>query len=137
MQKKPRTSQLAAADVRAAVGLTVTAAEAMVVAALLGEDKTMLESVVAPSVVLEAAISLRRARQECGLDEYTLDATPPPSGLIDAQELSTCGDNLIHHSCAPEVEDDGLLETLDDCEMLDALADVGVLGAAGKSQVLY
>ncbi|KAH9567892.1 hypothetical protein CY35_03G049100 [Sphagnum magellanicum] len=128
MQKKLRTSQLAAADVRAAVGLTVTAAEAMVVAALLGEDKTMLESVVAPSVVLEAAISLRRARQECGLDEYTLDANPPPSGLIDAQELSTCGDNLIHHSCAPE-EEDGLLETLDDCEILEALADVGVLGA--------
>jgi hypothetical protein len=136
MQKKLRTSQLAAADVRAAVGLTVTAAEAMVVAGLLGEDKTMLESVVAPSVVLEAAISLRRARQECGLDEYTLDASPPPSGLIDAQELSTCGENLIHHSCAPEVEDD-LLETLDDCEMLEALADVGVLGAAGKSQILY
>jgi hypothetical protein len=56
--------------------------------------------------------------------------------LIDAQELSTCGENLIHHSCAPEVEDD-LLETLDDCEMLEALADVGVLGAAGKSQILY
>jgi hypothetical protein len=79
---------------------------------------------------------LRRARQECGLDEYTLDAIPPSSGLIDAQELSTCGDNLIHHSCGPE-EEDGLLETLDDCEMLEALADVGLLGAAGKSQILY
>lgn len=120
-RKNLSSSQLAAADVSAAVGLTVTAAEAMVVSSLLEEETT--DGRLAPSVVLEAAIGLRFARQNCGLDEYYVGEISAGSVLGAEEVVSDIRDE----------EDTGLLDDIKDVEMVEAFADIGFVDAAGKA----
>ncbi|GLJ39443.1 hypothetical protein SUGI_0805610 [Cryptomeria japonica] len=88
-------------DIDAAIGLTVAAAEAVVISDLL--ETCRLSESIGSSEILEAAIKLKQAREMCGLDKFS-DFSSGPMDEVD----------------------DSCLDDLDDNYMEDAFADVGL-----------
>ncbi|KAH9316128.1 hypothetical protein KI387_024755, partial [Taxus chinensis] len=87
-------------DIDVAIGLTVAAAEALVISDVL--ETCRLSERIGSSEILEAAIKLKQARQMCGLDTFSDFSSGPMDGV-----------------------DDSCLDELDDDIMEDAFADVG------------
>jgi hypothetical protein len=100
LSDKITDSKLTAVDIDVAIGLTVAAAEALVISNLM--KSCMLPESIGCSEILEAALKLKQARQICGLDSF-LDVS---TGPVDGEDSS--------------------LDDLDDSIMEEAFADVGL-----------
>ncbi|KAJ7526392.1 hypothetical protein O6H91_16G005000 [Diphasiastrum complanatum] len=97
--RKKRRHQCVVADIEATVGLTVAAAEAMVIAACFDGCSALHEI----GTILEAAMQVKKARQMIGLDEFCTEMQTP----LDLSDLAQP-------------------ECLDDYSLHEALADVGI-----------
>lgn len=84
-KRKRSQTEFETADVEAAIGRVVSAAEAVVVGHLI--ESSSLSPGQDRSIILEAALSLGKARHLCGLDKYHLHATTRDFGELATQDL--------------------------------------------------